>query len=746
MGRNLTNLYISSSFQFLTQVSGSELQDGLGNKITGSLDITSSKADNATSASYASTSVSSSYSTTALSSSYAATATSSSVAINATSASYATSALSSSYALTASYAANAGTTVDTGSLMKTGSVNLNTLTFTKGDGSTFNLTVDTGSAGSTFPFTGSAIISGSLTVTGSLNVSSNITGSNLRVENNTHLDGQLRVTNDATFDTHILVQGTQPHVKLRDTSGGGFSSGYDIRVNTGSFEIYDDTHNRNVLSDIFNTGSAKHTTILSSEVVIISGSDSVTVQGPLTASLFGTASYATQALSASFATNAETASNTPNAVITASVNLNTITFTKGDASTFNVTVNTGSAAAAFPFTGSAQITGSLGITGSISQNLGLKTQINTGTTTLNTTAGQFQTVIGTESGSVATNYSTAVGTRFPFVNGVYASTLGGNILSASANWASAIGGESNRASGVYASVIGGNTNIAAGNGAFVAGGFSNNVTAGALQSAIIAGESNTISNGTDCAIVGSFGSSITAASYAYGIYGALGSTITQAAGYSATIFGGSDNVINSTDGNGNRSILSGQGNQIKGGSWNGVVLGQGNIVSGSSSRSVIVGGLNNLILNATSSVILGGSRITASADNTVYVPNLDISGSSTFRNNAVFSGSVRGEVRTLTISSNTASLDCSLDNFFTLTLVSGSTTYINPTNIQPGQTINLLVNPTGSGLVAFPSTVKQVSGSAYMPTTGSGTLGKDIITFISFDSTDLYLSNVKNLV
>ena len=34
---------------------------------------------------------------------------------------------------------------DTGSLMKTGSVAGNTLTFTKGDGSTFNLQVDTGS-------------------------------------------------------------------------------------------------------------------------------------------------------------------------------------------------------------------------------------------------------------------------------------------------------------------------------------------------------------------------------------------------------------------------------------------------------------------------------------------------------------------------------------------------------------------------------------------------------------------------
>ena len=50
-----------------------------------------------------------------------------------------------SYASTASYAANAGG-ADTGSLLTTASASDNTITFTKGDASTFNITVDTGSA------------------------------------------------------------------------------------------------------------------------------------------------------------------------------------------------------------------------------------------------------------------------------------------------------------------------------------------------------------------------------------------------------------------------------------------------------------------------------------------------------------------------------------------------------------------------------------------------------------------------
>jgi hypothetical protein len=83
-------------------------------------------------------------------------------------------ALSSSVSVTASFALNAAAaTVSTSSLLTTASVSSNTITFTKGDGNTFPITVNTGSGGGgvTFPYTGSAIISGSLIITGSLLVS-----------------------------------------------------------------------------------------------------------------------------------------------------------------------------------------------------------------------------------------------------------------------------------------------------------------------------------------------------------------------------------------------------------------------------------------------------------------------------------------------------------------------------------------------------------------------------------------------
>jgi hypothetical protein len=123
--------------------------------------------------------------------------------------------------------------------------------------------------------------------------------------------------------------------------------------------------------------------------------------------------------------------------------------------------------------------------------------------------------------------------------------------------------------------------------------------------------------------------------------------------------------------------------------------------------------------------------------------NTIISGSLTVTGSVVITGSVVGNTTALTISSNTASLNLNDGNFFTLQLVSGSNTFINPSNIKSGQTINILLSTTGSATVSFPSTIKQTSGSLYIPTTTTGT---DIVTMISFDTASLYLANVKNLI
>ena len=112
----------------------------------------------------------------------------------------------------------------------------------------------------------------------------------------------------------------------------------------------------------------------------------------------------------------------------------------------------------------------------------------------------------------------------------------------------------------------------------------------------------------------------------------------------------------------------------------------------------------------------------------------------------ILTGSLRGQVSALSIASNTASVNLSTNNFFTLTLANGTGTNIAPTNINPGQTVNILVTQgtAGTGTVTFPSLVKQPSGSLY---TGSAVANAiDIVTMIAFDSTNVYVSSIKNMI
>ena len=118
-------------------------------------------------------------------------------------------------------------------------------------------------------------------------------------------------------------------------------------------------------------------------------------------------------------------------------------------------------------------------------------------------------------------------------------------------------------------------------------------------------------------------------------------------------------------------------------------------------------------------------------------------GSNTFDGSQEITGSVNGNVETLTISSETASIDCSLGNFFTITLPSGST-QLQASNIIPGQTISVKVNldssttsVTTNDTILFPST------NVYVPTQTSGS--KDILSFVSFDSSELLGAAIQKL-
>jgi hypothetical protein len=121
-------------------------------------------------------------------------------------------------------------------------------------------------------------------------------------------------------------------------------------------------------------------------------------------------------------------------------------------------------------------------------------------------------------------------------------------------------------------------------------------------------------------------------------------------------------------------------------------------------------------------------------------------GSNSFTGSQTITGSVLGNISTLSITSETASMDLSKGNFFTLTLVSGSTTQLAASNIKAGQTINLLVSQpaVGTGNLSYNSTFKFTPGNQYTASVSSSQ--QDILTFITFNTSSIYASAIKNLV
>lgn len=114
--------------------------------------------------------------------------------------------------------------------------------------------------------------------------------------------------------------------------------------------------------------------------------------------------------------------------------------------------------------------------------------------------------------------------------------------------------------------------------------------------------------------------------------------------------------------------------------------------------------------------------------------------------NSIFSGSVNGQVIPLTITSNTASMDCSLGNFFTITLNTSGSVRIEPSNIKSGQTLTLRLKQPAGGFssVNFPSNVDYPTGFEYNATPAANST--DIITFLSFDTASLYYSRANQFI
>jgi len=142
--------------------------------------------------------------------------------------------------------------------------------------------------------------------------------------------------------------------------------------------------------------------------------------------------------------------------------------------------------------------------------------------------------------------------------------------------------------------------------------------------------------------------------------------------------------------------------------------------------------------------ITGTLSVSSDAD---FDTDVRITGSFTQSGSAEFQTQVHGGVTALSIASTTASMDFQDGNFFTLTLVSGSDTHLDTSNITAGQTITLKVlqpsTATDSyGTLSFAPEFKFAGGTAPTVTDASGSI--DILTFVTTDSTDVFGTSLLN--
>ena len=198
-----------------------------------------------------------------------------------------------------------GGTVNTGSLMITGSVLSNVLTFTKGNGSTFSLTVDTGSAASIN--------------TGSFYVSSSVSNATITF---TQGDGSTEqvIVNNVSSASYALTSSHTPEALVTASLAG--SNLIFTKGNNSQFTlVLPGGGGGNPITGSY-TGSVLTTNIQSIDftgagvVATVGGSNDITVNIP------GGGSTDTGSL-----------------MITGSVSDATLTFTKGNGSTFPLTIN-----------------------------------------------------------------------------------------------------------------------------------------------------------------------------------------------------------------------------------------------------------------------------------------------------------------------------------------------------------------------------------------------------------------------
>ena len=374
-----------------------------------------------------------------------------------------------------------GGSTDTGSLLTTASVNLNEITFTKGDSSTFAITVDTGSANPTTDnisitvknvWTGTIAKGTPCYITGS-GTSGNVAG----------------VVPADAGDTSIMPAGVVLGEELTNVGdeGVGILSGFIAGVDTS----------------LFNSGDSIY-------VDVGGGYTNTKPTGSALIQKLGNVEKVDAVAGSGVITGAGRSNDLPN--------IQQGYIWVGDSDGVPVAVSTGSLG----------IETQIFVTGSGIDSIQLNNTYTSIASGRNAFAGggQFITASGER--------STAVGGQTNKALGDFSTTLGGSGNTAVNGASSILGGEDNTTDGDYASIIGGSTHTGSGDYSFIGGGLENSTIG--PKSAIIGGSGAEI-NATGSAILGGSNNTIVVNGNQSSIIAGSNNTVEHPA---SSIIGGED--------------------------------------------------------------------------------------------------------------------------------------------------------------------------------------------------------------
>jgi len=673
---------------------------------------------------------------------------------------------------------------ESGSFLISASVSLNTITFTKGNASTFSITVNTGSAGGATDITSLNAYTASqdtknLAVGYSTSSLNSFTASNANTSLNSYT-----ASNDTKWSTlsSLTSSNSSSLNQLNAFSASASSSIFNINAFTGSQITKNAT-----LATYTSSLDTKNTTL---------ATVTASLQGQLTNIGSQSGSWVTETESGSF-------------LITASVNLNTITFTKGNNTTFAITVNTGSGGGGATDISSlnaytaSQDTKNLAVGYSTSSLNSYTASNDTKWSNLGSQSGSF--ITESETGSFArtnvnNNFSvnqtftniTAVSASFQYVQTTYETssviyssgsnqlgdaiddvqTLIGTVI---VSGSQKITGSLDVSSTFTSSLQSGYVLVGNGSGRTIAlptSSFLDDIPLTSLNAYTASQDNKNLAVGYSTSSLNSFTASqdtknSTLATYTASVDtkwntlgGQTGSYITSAQTSSMSVATASLALAVST------SISTQNLSHF-------VTF----VDNSTGTQNLYVdGGLkynpNQDLLTTTSSVAITLANGTGSLDNTslnAYTASNDtkwntlanvtssliqatgsyavkssansFTGSQTISGSLIITGSAFGNVVSMSIASSTASLNLNAGNYFTISIPTG-TTRISPSNIQAGTTATLVITTASGSLVTFDSSVKQPSGSAYVPTSGS----VDVLSFVSVNSSNLYVVSTKNMI